>query len=293
MPSTGPATAATWVIANFNLSHRPIAAKLFLADLCVNEGWASTRSEADELAERWAVKFLSRLRFELNELNRRGRPSRFSFNSSSEYLLQGACFPEPNDSYELREAKARRLHYSQHLSWLRALTPSQFEAVCRGVIAEMGAVHPRVTQRSGDQGIDFFGRLELRGRTQRVYSLPGVDQNLSVWLVGQAKHYVATQVATPDIRELVGSVELAKTRTFVGQVDSLDDLVIAACDPVFYLFFTTGTISRDGWALLERSGVIGMDGEMVAAFLADSSVGFPAGVFSEDHMDAWLTQHQS
>jgi hypothetical protein len=58
---------------------------------------------------------------------------------------------------------------------------------------------------------------------------------------------------------------------------------------VFYLFFTTGRLSSNSWALLERSGVIGMDGEMVSAFLADHSIGIIDSEFSETEFRKWLT----
>jgi hypothetical protein len=39
------------------------------------------------------------------------------------------------------------------------------------------------------------------------------------------------------------------------------------------LFFTTGQISTEGWQLCRNAGIVAMDGEMVAAFLADKQVG--------------------
>ena len=126
-----------------------------------------------------------------------------------------------------------------------------------------------------------------------IYSLGGPDRRMSVWLVGQAKRYKAVQVATPDLRELIGSVQLARTRTFVGGGTSLEELRLLPCDPIFYLFFTTGSISADGWQLLEKSGMIGLDGEMVAAFLADNGVGEEAGKFSESTLNAWLNDQKA
>ena len=63
---------------------------------------------------------------------------------------------------------------------------------------------------------------------------------------------------------------------------------IRVADPVFTILITTGFISANAWRLLDRSGVIGMDGEMVAAFLADREVGIESGDFKEDAFIAWL-----
>ncbi len=107
-------------------------------------------------------------------------------------------------------------------------------------------------------------------------------------MVGQAKHYKKTQAATPDIRAVVGSVDLARARAF-ARSDSFADLEIRVCDPVLYLLFTTGTISSDGWSLLDSSGVIGMDGMMVAAFLADHGIGRSEEEFDSTAFAEWVT----
>jgi len=205
-------------------------------------------------------------------------------------MVQGVCFIEPGDDVEIIAAKKSRLHYLNHLEWLRGLDPTTFEHACRGILRLMGVRDAHVTPQSGDQGIDFFGKLSLEGRLERVYALGSFDRHLGVWLVGQAKRYKSVQVATPDLRELVGSIELARTGTYAGSGKGLEDLRILPCDPVFYLFFTTGSISRDGWELLRRSGMVGLDGEMVAAYLADNNVGVVDGNASEPAFNTWIAQ---
>jgi hypothetical protein len=63
---------------------------------------------------------------------------------------------------------------------------------------------------------------------------------------------------------------------------------IRVVDPAFAVFITTGTISVNDWTLLGRSGVIGFDGEMVAAFLADRGAGMEGGNFSKEKFLSWL-----
>lgn len=288
MPSPGPWLAARHTIEGLPLNASPESAVVIIAEICLVQGWFADAAIARERAERWEKAYLKNLQNELDDSARFQRPRRFDFNSSSEYMIQGACFIEPTDSPETKEAKERRLHYLSHLSWLRELEPTDFEYACQGILRLMGAVETRVTRISGDQGIDFFGKLRLENRLEQMYVLGGVDQRLSIWLVGQAKRYKAVQVATPDLRELVGAISLARTETYAGSGHGLEELKILPCDPVFYLFFTTGSISKDGWQLLERSGMIGLDGEMVAAFIADHGVGVVAGSFSAEGLDAWL-----
>lgn len=266
----------------------PRAARAWLADIILTEGWAS-ELEAAELAERWEDRFLGRLRHDRSELALLGRPCIYDFNSSSDYMIQGACFVEPADSNELREAKRGRAQISSYIAALSVITPNDFEAMCRGVIRQIGVETPAITPSTSDEGIDFYGRLKLGTLLQTAIGIPRFEDMLNVWLIGQAKHYPSGQAATPEIRELVGSVELARAAAFSRVTSAYPDMQLRPCDPVFFLFFTTGTISTPGWRLLNASGVVGMDGGMLAAFLADQRIGLrDNGVFDGALFDAWL-----
>jgi restriction endonuclease Mrr len=65
-------------------------------------------------------------------------------------------------------------------------------------------------------------------------------------------------------------------------------LKVRPCDPVFHLFFTTSRLSADAWELLDQSGVVGMDGEMLAAFLADREIGCSPSGFDALLFGAWV-----
>jgi len=276
------------------MSASPVTVSQVIAELSLRENWHGSISQAQEYGERISPAVRVSLGAYLDERNQAGQSYRFEFNASSNYMIQGACFVSPTDSASLGEAKRRRLQSARYPEILRTLTPREFEAVCRGVIVEMGADRATLTRSANDQGIDFFGLLSLRGRLAQSYPLPGFDSTLSVWLVGQAKHYLQTQVATPDIRELVGSVELARAGVYADSGAALAGLDMRRCDPVFYLFFTTGEISKDGWLLLKRSGVIAMDGETLATFLADSGVGVDhVGLLDAGRFEEWLNAHMT
>ena len=154
-----------------------------------------------------------------------------------------------------------------------------------------GSSKPVLTQYRADQGIDFFGRMSIADLTGHGALFPVFETDLVFWLVGQAKHYPDSKVSTPDLRALAGSVFLGRARAFPRE-GPLPQLSIRACDPVIMLFFTTGQISSDGWALCRRAGIVAMDGEMLAAFLADKQVGmeFEGGTkrFSLPAFAQWL-----
>lgn len=276
-----------------DLLAEPRPAEHWLIDLGIEQGWIETRAEAGEWAERVRERFLDRLRREYSAFVAVGRPCPFEFNSSSDYMLQGAAFEEPGDSHQTREAKRRRARLPDYEGALRGLNPEEFESVCAGMLKMLGVRDPRLTPRSGDEGIDFYGYLELEQFILPGDLYPTIQKQLVAWMIGQAKRYLTTGVSTPDVRELVGSIQLAKGRAYVGTSDKYRDLVIRACDPVFYLFFTTGRLSSESWNLLAQSGVVGMDGQMVASFLADREVGVEDGEFDEDIFRRWIGENRA
>jgi restriction endonuclease Mrr len=244
-----------------------------------------------EKANTWApqiYKILQRLR---EDQIKQDRQPAFEFNSSSNYMIQGACFVEPCDSDDVKNQKRKRLHWQEYHAALRELTPRQFEILCVRILGLLGVTEPQLTQYQGDQGIDFFGRLSIGDLVGHGPAFPILETRLIVWMIGQAKHYRDTKVATPDIRELVGATTLGRARAF-AQENMYQNLRIRVCDPVVMLFFTTGEISRDGWTLCKNSGVVAMDGQMLAAFLADKGVAMNSidAVNSVDRLAllAWL-----
>ncbi|GAI46185.1 unnamed protein product, partial [marine sediment metagenome] len=181
---------------------------------------------------------------------------------------------------------------------LRELSPHEFEVLCRNVLKILGARNVRLTKQTKDEGIDFYGRLSVADLIQPFSAFRPFESFLEIWLVGQAKHYRTVKVATPDLRELVGSVNLATARTFADlDPNKYADLQIRVADPVFMLFFTTGKISIDGWQLITKSGIVAMDGEMLAAFLADHNIAIAdedgAKRFSRDAFFEWLKEFSS
>lgn len=286
----GPRAAVGLLPTVLSIDSPPRYARQLLVDIAVDQAWAASGEHAAELAERWEDNFLASARSLMTELHNEGRPCQFAFNSSSEQMLQGAAFIEPGvDSEQTRHAKLNRARLGDYTSCLKGISPEEFELLCRGMLGLTGVEDAVLTPRTADEGLDFYGTLRLSAIT-KAEAFPGFYSRLNVWMVGQAKHYQAGQAATPDIRDLVGAVVLAKGSAYGRVAAPYPDLVLRACDPVFYLFFTTGAISAPGWRLLKRSGVVGMDGEMVCAFLADRGIGVVDNVFDPAAFHSWMYQ---
>jgi hypothetical protein len=244
-----------------------------------------------EKAALWAPKVQVRLEKHWNESIEAGKQPRFAFNSVSDYKIQGGCFVEPCDTPEVKDQKRRRLRWRDYYDFLRNLTPDHFELVCSRILGLIGVPKPVLTPYRKDQGIDFFGRMSIADLTGHGALFPVFERDLILWLVGQAKHYPDSRISTPDIRALAGSAFLSRVRAFPKDGE-LPHLNVRACDPMVMLFFTTGQISSDGWALCRRAGIAAMDGERVAAFLADKQVGLEGEgelqKFSLEAFAVWL-----
>jgi|SRR5277367_42240 len=286
----GPSTIAQLVSSRIEITAAPRSVAQLGTVVAAGLKWREGTPPAIEMFEKWTPLVLSLLGRELGELNKLGRFATFAFNSSSPNLIQGSAFIEPSDSASVRDAKTKRAHFGSYLAALRQLSPREFEKLCAGVLQIFGIREPVLTPYSADEGIDFYGQIRLEDHLFPDANFPGVHNQLIAWMVGQAKHYAEGKVSTPEIRELVGAVALAKARAFGSPGEKYYDLLIRACDPIFYLFFTTGRLSANAWGLLERSGVVGMDGEMLSAFLADHSVGLVDGKFQRSALINWLRE---
>jgi hypothetical protein len=273
---------------SIDLTQPPRDAVDLLTDIVATRGWVGKYASARERAEFWGPGFLTCLARELDELNRLGRYSAFVFNSSANYMVQGAAFSEPLDPADVLEQKARRAQFKHYSNALRTLKPREFECLCAGLLSILDVENLQVTKYVADRGVDFYCRIRLERHIFKTDLYPSWKRQLNVWMVGQAKHYIDGTVSTPEINNLVGSVKLLAGAT--ANRSRFPNLVMRSCDPVFLLFFTTGRLSSECWKLLDESGVVGMDGEMLAAFLADREIGCSNAGFDGNAFTAWIAQ---
>lgn len=193
-----------------------------------------------------------------------------TFGSQHEWV-RGAAYDDPTLTSLERMMRSRRASDRLVKSELQKLTYREFEFACTTVLEELGCENPRTSPGRDDGGIDFYGRLSLKGRLNSNLPLGGIDQRVNIWLIGQAKHYPTRPIQTADLRELVGSVELARTK---GAIHTWLDLTMQPFDAVVMLFFTTGWFSAGSVALLEKSGMLAMTGDQLSTLLCDVGIGF-------------------
>lgn len=283
----GPAAAVEWVNTSLPLDRAPIDPESLLVEIALSHSWCSSKAEAQERAESWRARFVNRLRFQVNDLDREARMLRYEFNGSREDWIQGSCHIESENSQELQASKSRRMFTDDYLVLMRDLSGRQFEAVCRGVLDLIGCSDPVLTPRANDQGIDFFGQISMKGRLNMKYEQVAIDRSMAVWIVGQAKQ-VAGKVSTPEVRDLIGAVELARHHISADQERALSGLGMRPFDAVWRIFVTTGEFSRDARNLINDAGLLGYDGLQIATLLADHEVADPTcdtGVFHQ-----WLDE---
>lgn len=288
----GPASAADWIVDEFPLTQDPIRIETVIVRIAVREGWFASVAEAEVAAERWAPKVATRLTNSLNAARARGWPTRFEFNSSNPDAIQGACFAEPLDSDELKSAKSAGAFADDYLTVIRGLTGRQFEAVCRGVLVLLDCSDAVLTPRSGDQGIDFFGRIPMVGRLGRVYVRGSIDRAMSTWVVGQAKQ-IGEPVGSGEVRELIGAIEGARRQISTDDGKALKELDLKPYGSAFGFFITTGDFTRGALQLIDQYGLLAMDGPAVASFLAEHAVADNSGSFDATVFDAWLATHET
>lgn len=231
--------------------------------------------EAREYAEESRTVALTRLERMAEQRQADGRSSPWDFNPSDPSHLQGSCYVmELLDDAETVAAKDRLRQTWTSTSVIAGLHPLDFERLCILVLQALGATDIFLTPRRADQGIDFFGKLPVRSQLADIAGYPPVLDMLTVWLIGQAKQFSTSQVATFDLRELVGSIELARSKAYGLAGDRYPDLDLKVADPVIALFFTSGQVSREARILARRSGVLMVDGEALAHLLAHAQIGF-------------------
>ena len=283
----GPARAHALLEKYIGIEDNPCAAERILARIIRGEGWF-IGDEIHEHASKWRNAFSERIRRFLNDKFNEGTFQVFALNSSNPEYIQGSCFVEPNDSPKVRDAKAKRSNTLKLYQAIKSRSDEDLETVCVRLLKLLGVDNPHPTPRSGDGGVDFYGCANFGFILKKQILPAGSERNMHVWFVGQAKHYEATQVSTRDVREIVGSVQLARAKLFAGNIDPMKNFSARLCDPVFSIFVTTGRFSKDCIQLMKSVGVVPMDGPQLGQFLADNNVGLINNQFCENCFKEWL-----
>jgi len=178
-----------------------------------------------------------------DEYNRRiedGFPIYFEFIDELGTKVRGC--PNPHIPYNISEFQKALL----------LLTDSDFERLSGRILQLIGCTHAWVTPKSHDQGLDAFGCYNL-------FNLPTISSVSNVfesWILIQAKHYNKEMVCSSEIREFIGSVELAKVHAFAVKGDKYPDLDLKPLTPITYILVTSGEVKRTAHILADKTGII-------------------------------------
>jgi len=247
---------------------------------------------AAEMAERLegaVAQLIERKQLQSEQL---GTLATMALVGSAADTVVGSCHARSSDAPEIARAKARRINTSPLLARIQALSPTEFEVFGAKVLGELGAQKVRVTRQSNDQGIDFYGVLNVGELLKVPAPFFRLSHDLEIRFAGQAKHYPKHAVGTDVVRELIGAISLARFKTYSTETDLFEDFELKPLNPLVAMLFTTGSLSSGAVELAGKAGIIARSGLQLAAFLADCGVGMRSdanGVtFDAEAFSAWL-----
>lgn len=212
---------------------------------------------------------------------------------SSADVVAGSCHVLPTDDAYVAAAKRQRVHVNPMLAAIRALTFDEFEVFGARVLAQLGATDTIVTRRSGDQGIDFYGQISVGALQNKPNGFFKLAHETKLYIAGQAKHYPKTNIPPATVRELIGAISLARTKTYSDQtIDLFEGRTLKPFSPLLPVLFTTGNFTSGAIDLANEAGIVVKSGRQLAAFLADVGVGMKniegGPNFDEALFRAWL-----
>ena len=219
---------------------------------------------------------------------------RLALVASAEHLVKGYCYINPSDNSDVAGAKRSRLNIDPLLQEIRSLTFQEFEKFGACVLKELGAKPVKVTSHSEDQGIDFYGVLSLGQSSSLPAPFGQLAHDVKLLFAGQAKHYPTRPIGPELMRELIGSISLARYKVFTVSDDLFEEgIKLLPFNPLVAMFFTTGRFTRGALDLAKQSGVIAKSGEELAVFLADRNIGMNEDngeiIFDKNKFYEWLS----
>jgi hypothetical protein len=210
-------------------------------------------------------------------------------SGDNDRAICGSCWIESYDGEDVRAAKQRRLHVDPVYRAIQGLSFNDFERFGACILRELGASSVHVTPHSNDQGIDFYGVLSLADLGTVPAPFSQLARDVTLRFAGQAKHYPRAALGPAVIRELVGSLLLARHGVHTSTLDPFENLHLLALHPLIGLVFTTGRFTSGALKIASEVGLIARSGEQLSVFLADRGVGYIAGAFVEAEFRRWLT----
>jgi hypothetical protein len=262
------------LLARSSVTDAPRLLHDFAAERVLADGLSTDLDSAFELTEPLLGEIATLIALDRSRAESAGETWTIELCGSNDEYVRGSSTRDPTLPDREQEVRAFREHVDLLKDELVLLDSFEFEIACTTILRLMGCVDPHTSARGNDGGIDFYGRLEMKGRLDSELPYGGLDRRTTVWLVGQAKHYPSRTVSTAPIRELVGSIDLARTG---GAIHNWEGLSLRPYDAVIQMLFTTGRFSAGALRLVEKTGLIVMNGDQLAVFLIDAGVGIDPG----------------
>jgi hypothetical protein len=124
----------------------------------------SAAEQVDSLRKKVVAEIVRR-RDERDEM---GEIAILHVRGTPDEIVCGSSYVFGDDNEQIKRAKHNRICAENIHGYITALTFTQFERFGRSVLRELGSTNAKVTPHAGDQGIDFYGDLN-------VGSLVGAD----------------------------------------------------------------------------------------------------------------------
>lgn len=141
------------------------------------------------------------------------------------------------------------LSNSDFVNRVFTLSPFDFELSCILMLKKFlgNSLKPDL-RASRDDGIDFYGKYDARDESESNFF------DIPAWYIGQAKYFESNPVQTNLLRELIGTVELAKRK--VWSIEGIyNNIDIKGHEHVIPVFITSSRFSNDSYKIAENYGI--------------------------------------
>ena len=182
-------------------------------------------------------------------------------------VLKGFAVPLSTDTEELTARRKRAALAQPVRDALLNISPSEFEALWRILVAYLGGRHFDLRGKSGDGGIDFTAEFNLYRLSPSLPHaaqewLDQTESRSTLTIIGQAKHTPNTTLPPAMFRELVGTMFLHNPEIETGERKGSTGMLV-----------TTGKFSRNAESQARRANIILLDGEWVVSAIINFGLG--------------------
>ena len=266
MPTPTPQRIYDWVLEGIQISS-PARPTLEY----VREAVAALSGELDELTSlEIANKHVDKVTEMLIREQVRAIASgvaKFEIIGTDDPVLKGFAVPMKSDSSEITARRKRAALAEPVREALLSLSPSEFEALWKLMVKQLGGRKFALTDRSSDGGIDFTAEFNVYRLSESLPHaacewLERTEKRSTVTIIGQAKHTPTRTLRPSILRELVGTMFLHDPDIGKGERKGSIGMLV-----------TTGRFSKNAEFQARGASIILMDGEWVVSAIINFGLG--------------------